>query len=57
MTFVDSTFAVVAGSSDVPYLKWYLNPVNTFSIVAKRAAAFDFPGLEIGSVCPLNRIV
>ena len=57
MTFVDSTTSVVAGNPNVPYLKWYLNLVNTFSISAKRAAAFDFPGLETGSVCTLNRIL
>ena len=55
-TFVDNSTAVFAGNPDVPYLKWYLNPVNTTSVSEKRAAAFDFPGLETGLVCPLNRI-
>jgi hypothetical protein len=56
MTFVDSSSAVVIGATDVPYLKWHLNPVNTTSVSAKRASAFDFPGLETGKVCPLDRI-
>jgi hypothetical protein len=53
MTFVDGT----TSGSDVAYFKWYLNPVTTTITLAKRAAAFDFPGIETGSVCAPTRIL
>ena len=46
MTFVDKKFDY--GETDVEeiaFLKWYLIPENTTSILAKRAASFKIPAL------------
>ena len=48
-TFVDrDNTADLTISPDIAYFKWHLNPENLDSIIAIRAAAFAFPGLDSG---------
>ena len=46
MTFVDNT--TTTSGTQIPYLKWYLNPVPASpNPLVKRAAAFDLTGFSL----------